>query len=852
MNTTTPAIRTGLSATEAADRLRRDGPNRLPQPERRSRLAIAMKVLREPMLLLLLGAVGVYMLLGDASGALLLGVSVVAVIALTVLQEQKAERALEALRDLGSPRTRVLRDGAVCFVAAQDVVVGDLLLVSEGDRLAADARVLEETDLHVDESLLTGESLPQRRAAGGDSEATRLHASTLVVRGRGLAEVTAIGERTAVGRIGASLRALHPEPTPLQREMQGMVLLFAGLSLLTCIAMTVLFVILRGGWLDALLAGLTLAIANIPEEFPVVLTVFLALGAWRMAQQNALVRRMPAIEAFGSITVLCTDKTGTLTENRMRVVALATGDARWSGTGALSPPLRALLRLATLAAPPLSHDPMERALQDAWREQPEQDASLARVRDYAFSPACPAVAAIWANDATTLLAACKGAPETVMALCGLDEAQRARLQSATHEMAAEGLRVLGVAGAVLPNPTTLPDTLDALPLAWEGLVAFADPLRAGVADAVAEAEAAGIRVLMLTGDHPETARAIARHAGIDHRGTVMLGEALDADDAVTDVSADIYARVRPEHKLRLVEALKHGGDVVAMTGDGVNDAPALMAAHVGIAMGGRGTDVAREAAAIVLLDDNFATIVRAVRLGRGVYDNIRRAVRYILAVHVPITGLALLPLLLGGPLVLAPLHVVFLELIIDPACSIVFEREPPAADAMQRAPRPRTQRMIDPRMLLTSLMQGGVMFAAVAIVLALGLQAGVPAPQRAALAFTSLVAGNIGLIILYRGDGSLRNALLQRNVAFWLVSAGALALLTAVSHVAPIATAFGFEPPPLRWWLPALIGPLVLAVTMKTVHRAAALGVHRRPRRQTETPTGALAAGPHARQEELP
>lgn len=846
-----PAMPTGLSAAEAAARLRRDGPNRLPQPERRSRLAIAMKVLREPMLLLLLAAAAVYLLLGDAHGALLLGLSVVAVIVLTIVQEQKAEGALQALRELGSPRARVLRDGSACLVAAQDVVVGDLLLVAEGDRLAADARVLEETDLQVDESLLTGESLPQRRTAGETGEAAGLHAGTLVVRGRGVAQVTAVGERTAVGRIGASLRSLRPEPTPLQREMRGMVLLFAGLSILTCIAMTGLFVLLRGGWLDALLAGLTLAIANIPEEFPVVLTVFLALGAWRMAQQKALVRRMPAIEALGATTVLCTDKTGTLTENRMRVTALAAGDEHWSGTGPLSRRLWSVLRVATLATPPMSHDPMERALHEAWAAQSDPSAPPARVRDYAFSPACPAVAAVWTPDGgETYVAACKGAPEALMALCGLDEAQRKAMHAVTHAMAADGLRVLGVASATLSGTATLPDTLDALPLAWEGLVAFADPLRAGIAEAVAEAQAAGVRVLMLTGDHPETARAIARHAGIDRGGAVSLGQALDADAEVTDTTADIYARVRPEHKLRLVEALKRGGEVVAMTGDGVNDAPALLAAHVGVAMGGRGTDVAREAAAIVLLDDNFATIVRAIRLGRGVYDNIRRAVRYILAVHVPITGLALLPLLLGGPLVLMPLHVVFLELIIDPACSIVFEREPPAADVMQRAPRPRTQRMVDPRMLLASLLQGGVMFAAVAAVLALGLQAGLPAPQRAALAFTSLVAGNIGLILLYRGDSSLRGTLVQRNVAFWLVAVGALALLVVATHVGPIATAFGFASPPMHWWLPALIAPLVLAITMKTAHHTVIRVMGRRRPARTGAPSARLC--PASSQQEEP
>ena len=815
MNTAadTPA-RTGLSAAEAAARLRRDGPNRLPEPERRCRLAIVAKVLREPMLLLLIAAAAVYLLLGDAREALLLGVSVFAVVALTVHQEQKAERALQALRDLGTPRARVLRDGTPVSVPAADVVVGDLLLAGEGERLAADARVLEESDLQVDESLLTGESEPQRRPAGGEGDAALLHAATLVVRGRGVAEVVATGERTAVGRIGASLRTLRPEATPLQREMRRLVLLFAALSLATCIAMTVLYAVLRGGWLEALLAGLTLAMATIPEEFPVVLTVFLALGAWRMARQQALVRRAPAIEALGATTVLCTDKTGTLTENRMRVAALATDAAQWNGDGPPPPALHGLLQVAVLASPALSHDPMERALHALWAQLGQPATALRGVRDYPFSPACPAVATAWADGDDAMRAACKGAPEVVAGLCGMDEAQRMALLARVASMAARGLRVLGVADAVLDAGAALPDALQALPLRWRGLVAFADPLRGGVATAVAEAQAAGVRVLMLTGDHPDTARAIADAAGIG-RGEVVAGHMLDAGAAQDDAAADVYARVRPEHKLRLVEALKRQGEVVAMTGDGVNDAPALLAAHVGIAMGGRGTDVAREAAAIVLLDDDFTTIVSAIRMGRGIYDNIRRAVRYILAVHVPITGLALLPLLLGGPLVLAPLHVVFLELIIDPACSIVFEREPPAADAMRRPPRARGERMVDLRLLLASLAQGAVMFAAVAAVLAWAGHAGLPAAQRGALAFTALVAGNIGLIVLYRGDGSLRRTLAMRNRAFWIVAAGALALLVAISWVGPLAAAFRFAPPPLPAWCAALVAPLLLAAAMK-------------------------------------
>ena len=822
----------GLSSATAAGRLRRDGPNVLPEPERRRRWTIVVNVLREPMVLLLLGAATVYVLLGDPRDAGLLGASVLLVIGLTVYQEQKSERALQALRDLSSPRARVLRDGGIHLLAGREVVVGDVILVGEGDRVPADARVIEATDLHVDESLLTGESAPVRRevSAEGD-ESGLLHASTLVVRGRGTAEVVATGARTSVGRIGAALGTIRSEPTPMQREIRRVVAWVAVLSMASFALMTGLYFATRGGWLDALLAGITLAMANIPEEFPVVLTVFLALGAWRMAQHKALVRRAPAIEALGSITVLCTDKTGTLTENRMAVAELAV-DGEHGSVGTLATPvMRTLLETAALASPPRSHDPMERALHDAVVRVDALGTIFDErqyVREYPLSAECPAVTHAWSQTGTpgTFLIACKGAPETVADLCRLPPAQRCAVLAAVDAMARRGLRVLAAASATWPGdePTavpTLPSSMRDFHFSWRGLVGFADPLRAGVPAAVVEARAAGIRLIMLTGDHVETARAIAHDAGLAEQTDVALGrdiEALDDDGLAQRIAAvSVFARVRPEHKLRLVNALKRAGEVVAMTGDGVNDAPALMAAHVGIAMGERGTDVAREASSIVLLDDNFVTVVHAVRLGRTIYDNIRRAVRYILAVHVPITGLALLPMFTGGPLVLLPLHVVFLELVIDPTCSIVLEREPAATDIMQRPPRPPMQRLLDLRSLLGSLAHGAVMFAIVVAVHAMATALALPSTQLGALAFTALVAGNLGLILLYRAGTSLWNTLRQPNTAFWVVAPVTLLVLVLVTRFESPARWFGFAPPPAGPWLFGLLLPLLTAALLKAI-----------------------------------
>jgi Ca2+-transporting ATPase len=561
------------------------------------------------------------------------------------------------------------------------------------------------------------------------------------------------------------------------------------------------------------------AIANIPEEFPVVLTVFLALGAWRMAKHRALVRRPPAIEALGSVTVLCTDKTGTLTENRMRVASLVDSTGRQADAGEASMTIRALLQSADQASPDDLHDPMEQAIRDAADALPgsHERSPGVRVREYPLTPERLATTHVWRSPdlpAAILHVACKGAPETVAGLCALPDRQWRQVLDATAGMAARGLRVLAVARASWAGePADLPPTPHGFDFEWLGLVGLADPLRPEVPAAVAEARAAGIRVVMLTGDHPATARAIARQAGLVGDDVVSGSELAALDDAAFAqrvAGSDLFARVPPQQKLRLVQALAKSGEVVAMTGDGVNDAPALMASHVGVAMGQRGTDVAREAASIVLLDDNFATVVRAIRLGRVIYDNIERAVQYILAVHVPITGLAVLPLLLGDPLVLLPLHVVFLQLIIDPALSLVYEREPPAPNVMQRPPRQRDVRLLNPSSLLRSFARGALVLAAVTGTYLLGRALDLPAPQLAALAFIALVGGNLGLLLVTRGGGWRDLVGLRRNLAFWIVALAALAMLALVVGAERAVPWFGFSPPPAGLALLALVSPWLL------------------------------------------
>ena len=752
-----PAIEVGLSEQESAARLQRDGLNELPASRPRSVIAIALEVVREPMFLLLIAAGSVYLLLGDPEEAIALLAAVFLVIGITLYQEHKTERALEALRDLSSPRALVIRGGVARRIAGREVVSGDVVIVREGDRVPADAIVHTATNLLVDESLLTGESVPVAKQAG--PERAMVYSGTLVVRGEGRVFVCATGSATELGKIGAALNRVEIGRTALQRDVDRVVRLLAVLGLGACVIVGVAYGLVRHQWLDGALAGFTLAISMVPEEFPVVLTVFLALGAWRISRSRVLTRRIPAIETLGSATVLCVDKTGTLTLNRMSVAEIVCGNERHSMaelSGTLPPAFIRVVATAAMASKPDAFDPMERAIVECARaigvELP--DRSLL-VHEYPLTDALLAVAEVWRQSgaASDYDVAIKGAPEAIARLCRLSGPSHARLIRQVDSLARGGLRVIGVARGVW-HRERLPESVTDVPFEYVGLLALADPVRPGVPAAIEECHAARIRVVMITGDYPATAMNIARHIGLTRAADCLTGRDIapmsdnELRSRVRDV--DVFARIAPEQKLRLVTALKANGEVVAMTGDGVNDAPALKAADIGIAMGGRGTDVAREAAGLVLLDDDFSSIVRAVRLGRRIYTNIQKATAYVLAIHVPIAGIALLPVFMGWPLILMPVHVIFMELIIDPVSSIAFEMEPEEADVMRRPPRDPRQRLFTARMMVRSILQGAGAFLAAAMVCAATVRAGMTELDVRTLTFATLILANLALIATNR------------------------------------------------------------------------------------------------------
>ena len=774
----------GLSEEEAAVLLRRDGPNRLPPPQHKTFLAALLSVMVQPMVLLLFACTVLYAVLGSTTDSVVLGLSIVGVAAISVYQELRTQRVLEALRDLASPRSTVVRGGIVRRIASQDLVAGDHLIVQEGDRMACDAHLLEANGLRVDESLLTGESVPIDKGIDlGHHGSDRLHAGTLVVQGDGAAIVEATGIRTTLGRIGGMLASIEPRPSRLHEQLVRLVRAVAFLAVLTCVFAASVFAWRDGSWTAGLLVGLTLAMAIIPEEFAVVWTVMLALGAWRLARANVLTRQPQAVEALGAATVLCVDKTGTLTCNRMTVAAVF--DGRDEGSAA-DVRFAELLRIAALASTREGIEPMDQAIFRVLSGQDLPEPSQVRGRTGVL-PGRPFVTQTWRLDGESdLLIAIKGAPEAVLSRCSDPPARLQALASRATAWAAEGKRVIAVALARRVDAKAPPEA------GWSsvGLLAFEDPIRDDVRPALEECRQAGVRVMMMTGDAAETALAIARAAGLIS-DDVLTGSGLDAmSEAELELAirrVAVFARVSPAHKLRIVQALQRRGEVVAMTGDGVNDGPALRAADVGVAMGERGTDVAREAAAIVLLDDRFSSLVEGVRAGRRIFANLQRAMGYLFAVHVPIVGLSLLPLF-GGPVLLLPIHVVLLELIIDPACSLVFEAEPASDREMRVPPRSGSTPLFSVSAVARSLAVGAVALVALVIVQWAGHVAALSEDALRLAGLVTIVVGNFAMLQWFRGGFT---ATAHPNRAFDGLVLAVCVLGGMVLLVSPLRAAFG-------------------------------------------------------------
>lgn len=829
---------TGLTQAEVLERQTRDGLNELPSQGRRGGLDIFVGVLKEPMFLLLIACGALYLLSGQFQEAVMLLGFVFVIIGITFYQERKTERALEALKELSSPRAYVIRDGKKMRIAGREVVCDDVLLLAEGDRVPADCVLVHALNFSVDESLLTGESVPVRKSDADDASTAMgkpggddlpfVFKGTLVVAGQAAGIVKAIGMETELGKIGTALQSVEEERPPLQVQTSKVVRVFALTGGFLCVLVVVVYWLTRGNLLEGFLVGLSLAMAMLPEEFPVVLTVFLALGAWRISQHRVLTRRVPAVETLGSATVLCVDKTGTLTLNKMTVSDIVAGNRTFTigkQKDSLPEEFHEVVEYSILASPADPFDPMEKAMKELGEctlaNTEHLHASWTLQREYPLSKELLAMSRVWtSNDGKELVIATKGAPEAIADLCHFDKARKAWLEGNIDSLSNQGKRVIGVARAHY-RKAELPEKQHDFHFEFLGLLGLEDPVRPNVRGAIEECYAAGIRPIMITGDYPGTAKSIGRQIGLRNPESHMTGTELEAlsDGQLAQRirNVNIFSRMVPAQKLRIVKALKLNNEVVAMTGDGVNDAPALKAAHIGVAMGERGTDVAREAASLVLLDDDFNSIVTAVRMGRRIYDNLKKAMMFVLSVHIPIAGLSLIPVVMNWPLILSPVHIVFLELIIDPSCTLIFEADKEEGDVMKRPPRSIHAKLFDGQTLLNCFFQGSLTLVVTIAVYLFVLHDHSDEAARA-LAFLTLVVCNLGIILSNRSLSHSGFSMLRvKNAAFKWVVTGTVTVLGLILTVPFLKKLFRFGTVSWSDLFLALTGAFVTILLMDLV-----------------------------------
>lgn len=788
----------GLSSAEANRLQEQYGKNELSPQKKERFLEKAFHIVCEPMFLLLLVAATIYFILGEPRDGIIMLVFVVGIISIDIIQEWKTDKTLSALKDLSAPHSTVIRDGREQMIASADLVPGDLMLICEGVKIPADGAVVKCADLNVDESSLTGEAVGVWKVATENAEPSDdywrkdyCYAGTLVTQGTGTILVDKIGAITEYGKIGVNVAAAPEELTPLQRQTGKLVKTCAYIAgvLFLLVGIFTWFNIPDHRFMDRLvesiLSGVTLAMAMIPEEFPVILAVFLAMGAWRLAKKRSLVRKLPSVETLGAVSVLCVDKTGTITMNQMSVQEL------WVAAGEE----QALMETMGWGCETDTYDPMEKAMLtccESYGLTRDRLFENKLILEYAFTNELKMMGHVWRQKDGIVIAA-KGSPERIFTICNLTTVQMAEAERKNIELSSEGLRVIAIATARPKSEAEIPASITDCSLTLLGLVGLADPPREHIKEDITVCNRAGIRVVMITGDNGITASAIAKKIGIPNNENIITGDRLNAmsDEELRQAikTVSIFSRVVPEHKMRIVKAFKENGEVVAMTGDGVNDAPALKHADIGIAMGKRGSEVSREAADLILMDDNFTTIVETVKDGRRIYDNIRKAVSYVFTIHIPIAFASLLAPFLGIPpsaLLLLPLHVVLLELLIDPTCSIVLERQPAETNIMDRPPRNPKEKLLTGKLLGKSVLQGMVMFAASFGLYYIVLN-GNPAnaPMARTMGLTVIMLANLFLVQVNSSDSdfvvqSIRS--LAKDKVFWAVNIGTLAMLGIILY----------------------------------------------------------------------
>lgn len=803
----------GLNTEQVLTSRRDHGSNRTTWHERNPVWESIRGIVTEPMFLLLLSAAAIYFILGETPEAIFMTVAILIVSAISFFQDHRSRVAMQALQQLTAPRAKVIRNGEVLDIDAEDIVIGDLIVAEEGHLVPADGRIIQSADFSLNESMLTGESFSVFRTAHDESPFA--WQGTQVVSGQAVLEAVAIGNETKLGRISGSLLRIEDEKTPLQVQIDRFVKRMAALGLVVFVLVWVINYMQSAGdpqrLANSLLKGLTLAMSILPEEIPVAFSTFMALGAFRLMKIGIIAKHTRTVETLGASTVICVDKTGTITENRMSLDRVLIGrDGEITGRDAFGkdPAFQELIRTAMFASETMPFDPMEKEIHEVYAATAPRDErrSYRMVHEYPLEGKPPMMTHIFTSDDGDRIVAAKGAPEAVLACCDLPEASLKRVLSMSTRLAEEGFRILAVGRGrdVIgeDNGHAYPKFQQDIPMDFLGLLAFFDPPKKGIRQVFQAFTEAGIRLKVITGDSPQTTLAIARQAGFPGDGAGVNGDILlQMDDRTLQdhvLTHGLFTRMFPEAKLRIIEALKSQGEIVAMTGDGVNDAPALKAAHIGIAMGQRGSELAKSTASLIITDDDLGRMVDAVAMGRRIYANLKKAIQYIISIHIPIILTVFLPLVLGWvyPNIFSPVHVIFLELIMGPTCSIIYENEPLERMSMQLPPRKMTDSFLSWRELSVSIWQGLAITAGTLLSYQMAILEGCDEAQTRTLVFLCLVTSNIFLTLVNRSFLlSMIETLSYRNMLMRGILALTVAMTVLLISVPAFADFFGFDWP---------------------------------------------------------
>lgn len=790
----------GLSNQEVLASRAKYGANYIAHKKER-RLITAIKGLAgEPMVVLLFVTAVVYLLSGKNGDALFLAVAIVLVAGISIYQDARSRDALEQLKAFTQPRSKVIREGAEIIINSTDLVVGDSLVVEEGNSVAADGTIVHSNDFSVDESVLTGESVPVLK--DNDLNETMVFQGTTATSGRAILVVTAVGDRTRLGRIGRSLETILVEKTPLESQINDFVKKMVVIGVVVFAIVWAIDFFKSHDFLASLTQALTLAMSILPEEIPVAFTTFMALGAWRLLQMGIVVKQMKTVETLGSASVICTDKTGTLTENKMSLakVYVPENDRFYTAEHFIEKKAKSLIRMAMWASEPVPFDPMEVALHEAYLKTgvPDERTAYHMLHEYPLGGKPPMMTHIFVNNDGNRIAAAKGAPEAILSVSRLDAEQKKAIATAVQALSADGYRVLGVGEAHFDG-NNFPDTQQELQFAFCGLIAFYDPPKKNIGAVLKAFYRAGIAVKILTGDHALTTQSIAREIGFKGADHSINGDQIQTltDEELQEEmkTTNIFSRMFPEAKLRVINALKAEHKIIAMTGDGVNDGPALKAAHIGIAMGKKGTEIAKEAASLVLLDDDLSKMVEAIAMGRRIYANLKKAIQYIISIHIPIILTVFIPLVMGWvyPNIFSPVHIIFFELVMGPTCSIIYENEPMEKYAMLQPPRPYSTTFFYWRELTLSIIQGLIITAGTLVVYNYAVYAALDEQVTRAMVFTCLLSANIWLTLVNRSFYySLWTTVRYKNKLMLLVVSVTLTLTAVMLYLKPVATFFEF------------------------------------------------------------